>query len=248
MSLGPALRTSARVEAPPNDIARRSARRERARRRGGDLFLYARAFADCADRSPLPDCGRPLVVTAPGFQWTARAAPFDAEVRALDALEPRSADLIVAVGLLDHVDDPALAAFILHQALRPGGILVGAALGVRSLERLRAALMDAERASGRVAQRVGPMLDAPALAALLTGAGLRDVVIAVDRVQAAYRGLDRLVGDLRDMGCAGGPPGPAPFLSRSIVDSARKHFLAGQARAEETFEILNFSAVSGNAV
>lgn len=231
------------MEPSPTDLARHSARRDRARRRGGDLFLYTRAFADCAEHVPSSG-GRPLVVTAPGFEWTARAAPFDTEVRRLDSLEPRSADFIVAVGLLDHAEDPALAAFILHQALRPDGILLGATIGGRSLERLRTALLDAERATGRVAQRFRPLLDAPAIAAVLTNAGFRDAVIAVDRVQVAYRGLDRLVDDLRDMGCAG----PAPFLSRSIANEAREHFLGGQARAEETFEILNFSATSGNAV
>lgn len=247
LSLAPALRTSAGVESP-TDIARRTAKRERARRRDGDLFLYARAFADCAERGPLSSGSRPLLVTATGFEWTARAAQFDAEVRPLEALQPRSADRIVAVGVLDLADDPALAAFILHQALRPGGLLIGAAIGGRSLERMRAALLEAERAAGRVAQRFRPMPDAVALAALLTGAGLRDVVIEVDRVRVAYRGLDQLVSDLRDIGCTGGPPGPVPYLQRTVAEAARSHFLGGEQRVEERFEILNFSAASGNAV
>ena len=233
------------------DPKRRSAKRERARRRAGDLFLYARAFAECADRLTLlePPPERILIVTCPGLEWTAETSGIaGARVAALDSLEPNSAELIVAVGVLDQVDDPSLAAFILNHALAPGGRLFGAALGGRSLALLRGALLDAERAGGRAVQRVHPMLDPSSLAGLLASAGLRDVVLDVDRVDVGYRGLDRLVADLRDMGCTSSLTGPIPPLTRAIYEQARNNFSNGREQALETFEILHFSASAANAL
>ena len=215
------------------------------------MFLYRRAFAECAERICLlaapPE--RVLVATAPGFEWTAQADGIaGARTVALVELEPRSADLIVAVGLFDQVDDPALAAFILTQALVPGGHLVGAALGAGSLPRLRAAMLDAERATGRAAQRFHRLLDAPSLAELLGSAGLREVVLEVDRVEVRYRSLDQLVGDLRDMGCTNSLGGHVPALGRAICKQAREKFSDRPDRSLERFELLHFSAVSPIAV
>ena len=215
------------------------------------MFLYARAFADCADRLALiaPPPERLLIVTCPGLEWTAADSGIaGARVVALDALDPHSADLIVAVGVLDQADDPALAAFILNHALVPGGRLLGAALGGRSLERLRGALLDAERAGGRAVQRFHPMLDGPALAELLTAAGLRDAVLDVDRVAVNYRDIGQLVADLRDMGCTGSLAGNLDPLQRKIYEQASQSFSGGRERVPETFEILHFSARSANAV
>lgn len=233
------------------DPVRRSAKRERARRRAGDLFLYRRAFAECAERIGLlakaPE--RLLIATAPGLEWTAEASAIgDVPVVALDALEPHTADLIIAVGLLDQVDDPSLAAFILSQALAPGGHLLGAALGQGSLPKLRSAMLDAERATGRAVQRFHPMLDAASLAGLLSAAGLRDVVLDADRVEVRYRSLEQLTGDLRDMGCTGSLAGHVPPLGRAIFAQAGRNFSDGAERVSETFETLHFSAVAPIAV
>lgn len=188
-------------------------------------------------------------MTCPGLGWTAEKSGIaGARVVALDALEPHSADLIVAVGVLDQADDSALAAYILNHALAPGGRLLGAALGGRSLERLRGALLDAERATGRAVQRFHPMLDGPALAGLLTAAGLRDVVLDVDRVAVNYRGIGQLVADLRDMGCTASLAGNLAPLQRNIYAAAARAFLGGLDRVPETFEILHFSSRSANAV
>ncbi|HET9356185.1 MAG TPA: hypothetical protein VFO42_08485 [Sphingomicrobium sp.] len=236
---------------PAIDPERRSAKQARARRRGGDLFLYARAFAECAERVRLlsdpPE--QMLTVTCAGREWTGRAGALpEAPVVALDDLEPHCADVLIAVGVLDQVDDPALAAFILTKALKPGGRLFGAALGGRSLAHLRGALLNAERARGRAVQRVHPMLDPPSLAGLLGSVGLRDVVLDIDRVEVGYRRLDQLVADLRDMGCTSSLAGPVPPLSRGIFEQARRNFSDGREQVRETFEILHFSAVAPNAL
>ena len=245
------LRTSAVVTRQAIGPTRRSAKYDRARRRGGDLFLYRRAFADCIDRFGMIDGPRKpvLIVTVPGLEWTAAASDFpNARLVTLDDLEPDSAEVIVAVGLLEQVDDPALAGLILKHALRPAGHLLGAALGGRSLARLRGALLDAERADGRAVGRFHPMLDGPAVAGLLNEAGFRHVVIDVDRVEVRYRGVDRLIADLRDMGCTSSLANDVPSLSKEVLDRARLNFLGGSHSALETFEILHFSSRSGNAV
>ena len=235
----------------PLDPRRQAAKRERAKRRGGDLFLYRRAFAECAERIGLlaEPPRRVRIATAPGLEWTARASGTgEARVVPLERFEPRSADLIIAVGLLDQVEDPALAAFILGQALEPGGHLIGAALGAGSLERLRSAILDAERSVGRAVQRFHPLLDAPSLAGLLSAAGLKDAVLDVDRVEVRYRSLDRLVGDLRDMGCASSLAGQIPALSRPLLGQVREKFSSGPDGGAERFDLLHFSAVSPIAV
>ena len=233
------------------DHSRRSAKRERARRRHGDLFLSRRAFAECAERLGLlavpPQ--RSLIVTCPGLEWTAEAfAIGDWRVASLNELEPHSADFIIAVGVLDQAEDPALAAFILNHALTPGGHLTGAVLGGRSLNRLRGAFLDAERAGGRAVQRFHPMLDPPSVAELLSAAGLRDVVVDVDRIEVGYRGLGQLVADLRDMGCTNSLAGPPDPIPRAIYEQAHLNYLDGLERVPELFEILHFSASSNNAV
>ncbi len=248
--LGEGLRTSARVTRHAIDPKRQSAKRERARRRGGDLFLYRRAFAECAERLGLLETSakRLLIVAAAGLEWTTRAADLAANVRALDALEPNEAELIIAVGVLEQTDDPALAAFILNHALVPGGRLLGATLGGRSLERLRGAMLDAERVEGRAVQRFHPMIDAPSLGELLSGAGFGEIVIDSDRIRVGYRSLDVLVADLRDMGCTASISGTFRPISRRVYERARLNFLDGQKRAEESLEILYFSAVAPNAL
>lgn len=233
----------------PIDPKRRAAKHERAGRRGGDLFLFARAFADCAERIALltEQKARMLVATAPGMEWTAADCTLTgASIVSLAELEPGCADLIVAVGAIDHADDPALAAFVLAHALSPGGRLLGAALGSRSLARLRGALIDAERQEGRAVQRVHPLPDSVALAGLLAEAGLREVVVDVDPVEVGYRSFDRLVADLRDMGGTNSLAGDVPRLRRGVTRGVAANFMAGENRVTESFEILHFSAVSGN--
>lgn len=231
------------------DPRRRAAKHTRARRRGGDLFLHARAYAECAERiALLAELPTRVVVTTPsGMEWAAAAHGLgDAQVIALADLEPRCADLIVAVGVIEHADDPALAAFILAHAVTPQGNVIGATLGSGSLARLRGAMLDAERMQGRAVQRFHPLLDSPSLAGLLTEIGLRNVVVDVDRVEVGYRSMDRLVADLRDMGGSSSLAGSIPNIGRAARRQAAANFMAGQDRVTESFEILHFSALAGN--
>jgi hypothetical protein len=237
------FRTSAAVT--QLDRRRLSAKESRAATMPGDRFLYERAFEDCLDRlhSLTGSPGRIAVVGYPSIEDTANRVANAESVQhlQLETLEPECADAVIAVGVIDHAEDPAMAAFVLRHSLRPGGRLIGAIIGIGSLTRMRRAFLDAERAGGRAARRFHQLLDPSSLGAMLSGAGLRDVVIDVDGFDVRYSGLDHLVRDLRSMGCTNSLNGDMPPLPRAVYKDARNLFSGGAERVEERFEILHFS-------
>ena len=246
------FRTSAAVTSPLLDPRRLAAKAARAARIGGDQFLLQRAFEDCVDRVSMIRASpqRAVIVSERQAAWAAALNRFAQRIDCLplESLEPECADLVVAVGVLDRSSDPAIASFVLRHALRPGGRLIGATIGDRSLVRSRRAFLDAERATGRAARRFHPLPDPAALSALLTGAGLADVVIDVDVFNARYGGLAALVRDLRAMGCTNSLANSIRPLQPAVYRHACELFSAGQEKVEESFEILHFSGVAKNAV
>jgi hypothetical protein len=161
----------------------------------------------------------------------------------MTSITPASFDLCIVMGELDTTNDPSMAAFALRHALKPGGLLIGAIVGGDSLPRLRAAMLAADRASGGAAARLHPRIDGPSLAALLNSVGLARTVIDVDRVDVSYPSFDRLVEDLRTMGCTNvlRDRSRRP-LTRDQLTVARKAFLNGDLRAIERIELLHFAA------
>lgn len=240
------LRTSASVTPAQIDRRRLLAKRLRATRLGGDDFLYRRALDDCLDRSSFVPgrIGKAVIVGGLVHPDELRLTPTaqSLEHLPLEALEPGCADIVIAVGLFEISEDPALTAFILHQSLKPGGRLIGSTIGSGSLTRMRRAFLDAERAGGRAVQRFHPLPDAAALSGILSGAGMKDVVIDVDGFHVRYSGLDHLIRDLRSMGCTNSLLGSVLPLRRADYEGARSQFSAGMERVEEKFEILHFSA------
>jgi len=148
----------------------------------------------------------------------------------------------VTIGELESANDVQAAAFALRHALRPGGLLIGAIIGGNSLPRLRAAMLAADREDGGTAPRVHPSIDGPSLAALLISVGFTLPVVDVDRVDVDYPDLDRLVGDLRAMGCTNilTERSRRP-VTRRALDHARAAFSDG-ARTIERFELIHFAA------
>lgn len=213
-------------------------------RAGGDLFLHQRAFDDLAERVAASGrrFERAIVIGCPG-RLHHRVEPFAEQVivaDGIDGIEPASFDLAITLGELEALADPGLHLFVLTQALRPGGMLAGAIVGGGSLPALRSALLEGSRAARRVILRVHPMIDGPALSVLLSSAGIADAVVDVDRVDVAYRSLDRLAADLRAMGCTNVLVDHRP-LTRADWQAARDCFLGGADRRVERFEILHFT-------
>lgn len=234
-----------------DDRARRL-RRDRAARRGGDRFLHDRAFDDCLDR--LADVRRTfdnaLIAGCPDPQWRDRLGEQIPLITAIESVEPgslpaeaHSFDLCLSIGQLESVNDVQAAAFELRHMLRPGGLLIGAIVGGNSLPRLRAAMLAADRLAGVASPRIHPRIDGPSLAALLASVGLVEPVVDVDRLDVQYPDLDRLVGDLRSMGCTNIL---ADRLRRSIgrraLNAARTAFLDTDNPPVERFELLHFAA------
>lgn len=240
------------MSTPIFDDRVRRLRRARAAHLGGDRFLHARAFDDCLDR--LADIRKQfiaaLVIDGADEGWTAALTavlPTASVTVASDAeaarFAPGSFDLCLSIGQLESSSDLTTAAFTLRHLLAPGGLLLGAIVGGNSLPRLRAAMLAADRANGVATPRIHPSIDGPTLSALLGSVGLIQPVIDVDRVDVSYSGLDRLVADLRAMGCTNilAERSRRP-LTRHQVDIARTAFLAGDDRATERFESLHFAA------
>lgn len=224
-------------------------RRDRALRLNGDLFLHARAFDDCLDRLADIRIGfaNALIAGGPDLDWRESLAAIVPQVSVGDprSVAPQSFDLCLSVGELEINNDIQAAAYALRHLLRPGGLLIGAIVGGNSLPRLRAAMLAADRAYGGAAPRLHPSIDGPSLAALLTSVGFIEPVIDVDRVDVVYPNLDRLVADLRAMGCTNvlTERSRRPITRRGR-DAARTAFRDGGAPTIERFELLHFAAWS----
>lgn len=235
------------MKPPLFDDRARALRRQRAIPAQSDLFLHERAFDDCLDR--LADVarrfGQGIVIGPERPAWHQRLAKIVPEVSFSENREiaASDADLCLSIGELESTNDVQAAAFALRNLLRPGGLLLGAIVGGLSLPRLRSAMFAADRIDGGASPRLHPSIDGPSLAALLVSVGFREPVIDVDRLTVRYRSLDRLVGDLRAMGCTNilQQRSRRP-ISRAGRDAARTAFLDGADHADERFELLNFAA------
>jgi hypothetical protein len=247
------------------DMKLRAMRRDRAARRGAELFLLERAFEDCLERIALVErrFERALLIGCPDPDWPARLRSVAGKVEVRDP-GPRFAaaaggstivedaweapaqgyDLVLAIGTLDSVDDLPLALRLIRHAVGPDGLFIGVLSGGETLPRLRAAMRAADSIAGAAAPHVHPRIEAAALAPLLSAAGFAMPVVDVDRVAVAYRGFDRLVADLRAMGATNLLRERPRRLSRRAREAAARAFAeAGEnGRTTETFEILHFAA------
>lgn len=250
---------------PPDlfDRQLRAVRRDRAARKGPELFLLDRAFNDCLDRlrdiprrfnralilgCPSPDWLPQLAEVAgsldirdPGVIFAARSGGLQVDEDRTD-LGTASYDLCFAVGTLDTVNDLPMTLQRIGQALKPDAPLIGAIAGGNSLSTLRAALIEAGRHAGRIVARTHPRIDAPTMAQLLTSAGFSMPVIDVDRVRLRYADFDALVRDLRSMGATSVLAQRPPPMSKTELKLARQAFSAQgkDGRTEETLEIVHF--------
>lgn len=238
-------------------------RRDRAARTGPELLLHDRAFDECLDRlrdirrpferclligCPSPDwpqrlegLAKSIDVVDPGRLFASAAGGLQAEEDRFDFGEDRYS-LAIAIGTLDTVNDLPLAFKLINRSLLPESPLIGAIAGGNSLPALRASMIEAGRARGRVVARTHPRVEASSLAGLLSAAGYSAPVVDVDRVTLRYSGLTPLVHDLRAMGAnsmlADRPP---PLMRRELAAAASAFAkLAINGRTQEQIEILHF--------
>jgi len=243
----------------------RALRRDRAARRGPELFLFERAFADCLERIELLDrrFERALLIGCPDPTWRHRILTLadEADVRdpgplfataaggqviLEDAWEPPrgSYDLTLAIGTLDTVNDLPIALRLIEHGMKAHALLIGAMSGGETLPQLRSAMRAADAVSGMASAHVHPRIEPSALPGLLNDAGFVRPVVDVDRVEASYPSLGRLIADLRAMGATNILRSRALSLDRAQRNAAMLAFSeAGTGeRTTETFEILHFAA------
>ena len=241
----------------------RALRRDRAARQGGDMFLLERAYGDCLDR--LGGIARrfetALLIGCPSPDWPQRLGAYANRVEVVDPGACFAAaaggspidedrhdfagakfDLCVAVGTLDTVNELGPALHNIRRALRPDAPLIGAFVGGNSLPALRAALIEADRASGRAVARTHPRIEAPTFAGLLASAGFTMPVVDIDRVRLRYRTLADLVRDLRAIAATAVLADRPPPLSKSVAQNAARAFAdAGDGdRTEEVIDLVHF--------
>jgi SAM-dependent methyltransferase len=251
---------------PPRELfdrALRALRRDRAARLGPELILLDRAFDDCLGRvaTIARRFERALLIGAPSPHWLDRLGACAAIVECVDpgALFATACggtciqedrydfgqgrfDLVIAVGTLDTVNELPLALQLIRRAMRPDAPLLGAIAGGDSLPVLRAAMIDADRATGGAAPRTHPRINPSSLAGLLGDAGFVMPVVDVDRVTLRYRSLAALVRDLRAMAATNMLSDRAAGRGKAWAAHAEAAF-ATQARnglTEERIDILHF--------
>ena len=231
-------------------------RRERARRRGPELFLAERAFEDIMDR--LAIVSRPfrsaLLIGSADPAWRdhllRRAESVHViEPEAILTIEPGSYDLCAAVGWLDTVNDLPTALLAVRFALQQDSLFIGAFPGGDNLPALRAAMRAADEQAGAATPHVHPRIEPAAFAGLLSEAGFSMPVVDVDRVSVSYESLWNLVRDLRAMGATNllSARSRKP-LTRAAANAAAGQFasLAQDGRVTERFELLHFAAWTPN--
>lgn len=184
-----------------------------------------------------------IVVMEPGTLFASRAGGEQIEEDHQD-FGNQHLDLCIAVGTLDTVNDLPLALRRIGQALKPDSPLIGAIAGGNSLPALRASLIEAGRAEGRVVARTHPRIDATSLSRLLQASGFAMPVVDIDRVAINYSSFEALVRDLRAMGATSTLQQRAPAFSKSEFRAVSAEFqkMANNGRTEELVEILHFLA------
>ncbi|HET8749646.1 MAG TPA: methyltransferase domain-containing protein [Sphingomicrobium sp.] len=249
------------------DMQLRARRRDRAARLGPELFLFERVFEDCLERISLTarSFEKALMIGCPDAGWRERlerharhvevrdpgpsfAAAADGSTIVEDDWnpEPRSFDLVLAIGTLDSVNALPLALRLIRHAMRPDGLLIGAMSGGDTLPQLRNAMRAADAVAGGAAPHVHPRIEASALAPLLSDGGFAMPVVDIERVPVSYASFLKLVRDLRGMAATNVLSARPAALGRRALDAAAQEFAKASVnrRTTETFEILHFAAWS----
>jgi hypothetical protein len=253
------------------DLELRAARRDRAFRVGPELFLHERAFEDCLERLGLVDrtFASALLIGCPHAAWLDRLCK---RVSRIEVIEPgplfaRAAggkpvaedewggssghDLCIAIGTLDTVNELPRVIATIRRSLAADSLFIGAMSGGDTLPQLRAAMRAADQVRGAAVAHVHPRIEASALAAMLSAAGFAMPVVDVDRVQASYQTLGRLVADLRAMGATNvlRARSSTPLSKTAYAAAAGMFAAAGHGgRTTETFEILHFAGWTAGPV
>jgi SAM-dependent methyltransferase len=240
---------------PPRIFDRHAyrARRGRAARAGGDLFLAQEAAGHVAERLGVINrrFARGLDVHSrarvfPSLKplahdWVRTGAAADApSVIADDEALPfadESFDLVTSILSLHAVNDLPGALVQIRRALKPDGVFMASLFGGDTLQELKQAFAVAEsEILGGISPRVAPFGDVRELGGLLQRTGFTLPVADVERVTIGYRDLARLFADLRALGETNVLASRnTAFLSRRLLQALTAEYAARFRDAEDRF-------------
>ncbi len=199
-------------------------RRGRGLRRNTLPFLMERCAKDCAEKildinrqfkraliiappeaidlliDALPEPRRPSEIVRAYFSSDPTGLDLTIDEENLPFQSPQF-DLIISILGLQSVNDLPGSLIQFNQALLPDGVFLASLFAGHSGQELRQLLyhIDDKIISG-MTPRVFPFADHLQLAALLQRTGFALPVIDTDRFKVNYKSVDRLFGDLRDLG------------------------------------------------
>lgn len=255
---------------PPEifDYQRRRALRERAARRGGDMFLWRQIADDIAERLSMvartfPD----ILIIGPIARWLKDILPIDAAITYAslsygeatgptllyveeDRLPypPEHFDLVIAAGTLDSVNDLPGALVQIRRILRPDGLFLGHMFGAGSLATLKSIILEAE--GDRPASHIHPQVDLRSAADLIVRAGFKLPVADLDVTEVRYADWRSIVADVRDAGIGNALAGSRSYFGKDIamrLDKIFAHRADEQGRVTEYFTHLYLSGWSPSA-
>ena len=150
-----------------------------------------------------------------------------------------SADLIIACGTLDTVNDLPGALALIRHTLRPGGLFLGCMAGAGTLAGLRNLVARAAE-DAPAAARFHPMVDVRTAGDLLVRAGFVLPVAESETVNVTYQTLERLLGDIRGAALSNCLADQSP-LYRNTAKAMRSGFAAPFA---ETYTLISLTGWS----
>jgi SAM-dependent methyltransferase len=156
---------------------------------------------------------------------------------------PQNFGLIVSNLVLHWANDLPGALVQARRALKPDGLFLASLFGGRTLQELRACLLQAESdVRGGAGARVAPFADARDMGDLLQRAGFALPVADSDVIVVRYENPMRLFSDLRAMGETSALAGAAPPLTRAVLSRTMalygERYCDADGRARATFEIV----------
>jgi len=240
---------------PPRIFDRHTyrARRARASKSGGDIFLAAEAAGHIAERLGAINrrfaCGLDLHSRASVFptlepfaaDWvrTGFASDRPSVIADEEALPfgDGSFDLVTSVLSLHAVNDLPGTLVQIRRLLKPDGLFIAALFGGETLRELKLSFAAAEaESSGGASPRVAPFADVRDLGGLLSRAGFALPVADVEHLTVRYRDLTRLFADLRALGETNVLAGRSSrFLSRGTLQAVGREYAARFSDADGRF-------------
>ncbi|HEY0327255.1 MAG TPA: methyltransferase domain-containing protein [Allosphingosinicella sp.] len=256
------------LENTPFDRALRRLRRDRAERLAAEphpllirmaeeieerLAMVSRSFERALDLGAGPGMigerlraqGIEVVSADAGASFAERLSGMQCDEDRLP-FPPGSFDLVVSAGTLDSVNDLPGALVQIRRLLRPDGLVLAAFAGAGSLPLLRRVMRAADEAEGRDASaRLHPQIDIRAAGDLLGRAGFALPVADGEQVSVRFPTLDRLVGDLRELGwtnvLSARSRRPVGRVGLAAAHAAFAAEADADGRATERFQIIHLS-------